>query len=359
MSRIKYLMIMISLACFAYTANYGQTAGQYDEEIRKIVGKIQQYPERTKDLDELRENFEAANKIDKDYVVSLLQTGQPDIWLEIYNSYRRLEGRQQLVLGIPEKSLKLSGIKIEEYDSNLKDSKYRAMAYCYALGEKLLKSENQNEVRQGYLELLKVAKLDPSFKDLDKLLRKAILKGSTNVEFELQNLTGKKISNSMVDQLTVIIWEFKKAKYGQSKPDTIDNTFAFILRVVLDEVQIGPDQYKEVQYQEERDIYNGNVVVDTIKCLITETRQLKKALLVGRLEYVDKQTGKVVNVVPIKVESIFSNAYASLQGNPDAAGDQSRELLRSKKAAYPSSEQMILDATEEFSKKAREIILSE
>jgi hypothetical protein len=34
-------------------------------------------------------------------------------------------------------------------------------------------------------------------------------------------------------------------------------------------------------------------------------------------------------------------------------------LLESKKAAYPSDEQMILTATEEFVKKAKEIILAE
>jgi hypothetical protein len=159
--------------------------------------------------------------------------------------------------------------------------------------------------------------------------------------------------------LSIIIWEFKRAKYGQVKPDTTDNSFAFIFRVTLDELQIGPDQFKELQYQEERDIYQDNMVVDTIKCLITETRQLKKALLTGSLEYIDKQTGQVVNRIPIMVESIFSNAYASLQGDVNAAGEETIKLLKAKKAAYPSSEQMILDATEEFSRKAREIIFSE
>jgi len=66
-----------------------------------------------------------------------------------------------------------------------------------------------------------------------------------------------------------------------------------------------------------------------------------------------------VNRVPVRVESIFSNAYASLQGNPDAAGDETRELLKSKKTDFPSADQMIMDATEEFSRKVREVILSD
>jgi len=270
-----------------------------------------------------------------------------------------LESRQLRVLKIPEKSVQLAGIEIVDYQKELKESKYRATAYHYALGQKLLASESQEDARKAYVEFMKVARLNDSFNYLDKLLRKAILKGATNVEFELNNRTGKEISSSLIDQLSVIIWQFKKAKYGQVQPATKDESFTFILRVVLNEMKIGPDKIKELQYAEERDVYRDALVLDTISCLINETRQLKLAELSGSLEYVDKQTGQVVNRVPIKVETVFKNAYATLQGNPDAAGDETRALIKSKQAAYPTSEQMILDAAAEFAKKAGEIILSE
>jgi hypothetical protein len=359
MSIIKYLSLVTFLAFVILHPVSGQDTAKYDDEIDKILQKIRQYPDRTKDLGKLKENFEAANKIDHDYIHSLLGTGQPDIWLGIYKGYLKLDGRQLKILAIPENSVQLSGIKTADYNRNLMESRYKATAYYFAHGENLLQSDNQEDVRIAYLDFIQVASLDGSYKDLDKMLRKAILKGSSNVEFELDNRTGKKISSSMAEQLSVIIWEFKKAKYGQAKPDSTDNSFAFILRVVLDEFEAGPDQYKEIQYQEERDIYENDRVVDTIKCLVTETRQLKKAMLTGSLEYVDKQTGKVVNRVPVKVESVFKNSYGSMQGDPDAAGDETRQLLKAKKAAYPSDEQMIIDATAEFTKKAGEIILSE
>jgi hypothetical protein len=359
MIRIKYILLIIFISCIAVVPVTGQPTKQYDENIDRIIGKIQQYPDRTKDLEMLKENYDIANKIDHDRINDLLKTGQPDIWLEIYKCYMSLENRQLRILKIPEKSVQLAGLEIVDYQRDLKESKYRATAYHYALGAKLLSSESGEDARKAYVEFMKVARLNASFNDVDKLLRKAVLKGSTNVEFELHNRTGKNISSSMIDQLSVIIWQFKKAKYGQVKPDTTDNSFTFILRVILDEMKIGPDKVKELQYREERDVYRDEMVVDTISCLINETRQLKLASLIGSLEYVDKQSGQVVNRVPIKVESVFKNACATLQGNPDAAGDETRALLKAKKAAYPSSEQMILDATEEFSKKAGEIILSE
>ena len=130
----------------------------------------------------------------------------------------------------------------------------------------------------------------------------------------MHNRTGKVISNSMLDQLSVIIWDLKKARYGQAKPDTVDNSWPFTFRVILDEMEIGPDQVKDLQYQEERDIYQGETVVDTIRCLISETRQLKKALLSGSLEYYDPRLRQVINSVPIKVETVFSNELCNPPG---------------------------------------------
>jgi len=359
MIKIKYLLLFVLVSGIVSLSGLGQTTMQYDEDISHFVGRIQQYPGRTKDLDKLKENFDEANKIDKDRIEALMVSGQPDIWFEIYQAYLTLENRQKMIMKLPEKTIQQSGFEFVDYQKSLTESKNRATAYLYAHGEKLLQSEKPEEIRQAYVELMKVAGLNGSYKSLDKLIRKAILKGATNVEFEMYNRTHKIISTPMIDQLSIIIWEFKKARFGQAKPAQADNSFAFILRVVLDELEIGPDQIRELEYQEERDIYQGDQVVDTIKCLIRESRQLKKAKLTGSLEYFDKQTGQVVNRIPIQVESIFSNAFASLQGDPGAAGDATRELLKAKKAAYPSDEQMILDATEEFAKKAGEIILAE
>jgi hypothetical protein len=263
------------------------------------------------------------------------------------------------VQSIPESSLKQSGIEIIDYEHSLKDSKYRATAFLSAHGNKMLQSGSPPEARNAYFDLMQLARLDGSYEELDKRLRKAILIGSTDMEFEFHNRTGRAVSPDLTDRLTLIIAEFKKAKYGQEEPAETNDSFVFVLRVILDDLEVGPDQYKEFQYQEERDIYSGDQVTDTIKCLVTEYRQLKKATLGGSLEYVDKQTGQVVNRIPVKVETVFRNSYASLQGNPAAAGEETVKLLKAGKAEFPSGDQLISDALAEFIRKSREIILSE
>jgi len=359
MVNIKYFISIILF--FGYTSfqGFGQTTSNYDEDINQMVKKIHQYPNRTKNLDALKESYNLANKADIDRVQALRSTGQPDIWFEIYLTYKRMDNRQKSVMTIPDKTFRLLGLEIIDYQNDINESKNRATAYFYAHAGKLLEAGQPEPARQAYDELVKVASMNASYRDLDKLIRKAILTGATDMVFEMHNRTGKPVSSSMVDQLSIIIWEFKKARYGQVKPPENDDSLSFTLRVILDDMQIGPDQVKELEYQEERDLYEGEKVVDTIRCLISETRQLKKAYLSGRLEYFDPRLGQVINTVPIKVETVFSNAFATLQGDPNASGDETRKLLNSQKAAYPSDGQMILTATEEFTKKAREIILAE
>jgi hypothetical protein len=212
----------------------------------------------------------------------------------------------------------------------------------------------------AYDELYQLARIEPAYPDLDKMIRKAILIGAEDIKTELQNRTGYVVDNSLVDRLSMIVGEYKKARSGRVENATKDDgAFSFTLKVVLDNLDIGADQIREMEYTEERDIYENGRIADTIRCSVKEYRQLKKARMTGAIEFYDHQSGRVVNRVPVSVETIFSNAYAYLQGDPRAAGEATQALLSAKKAAYPTSEQMILDAAEEFARKASEVILAE
>jgi hypothetical protein len=359
MLKIKYVKVIVLVSCLLSLQGIAQDAGSADDEIAKLVRKAKQYPGRDKVLEELREAFNLANNLNQENIKVILKTGQPDIWYDIHMTYLQLDNRQKLVKQLPEKSISEADLVFTDYKNSLAESKFKAMAYLYAHGEKLLQSDKPENARIAYLEFMKAASLDGSYKNIDKEIRLAILKGATKMEFELQNRTGASLSQAMVDHLALIVQEFNKTREGQIKPDSTAQPFVFILRVIVEELEIGADQVRELEYQEERDIMQGDIVVDTIKCLVRETRQMKKAKLNGSIEYVDKQNGRVVNRIPIMVETIFSNAYASLQGNPDAAGEETVKLLNAGKAEYPGSEQMTRDVTQEFIKKAREIIRGE
>lgn len=359
MIKIKSLILTGLSVLIIGLAGFSQSTQTYDENIKKVADRLLQYPGRTKDLPFLKENYDMAMKTDQESIRKLLATGQPDIWNEIYHLYLKMESRQKLVQRLPSPTLKLSGIEFVTLNTSLLEAKHRASAYHYARAEKLLGTGKPSSAREAYQDLLIVAGIGSDYKELDKQIRRAVLTGTTKMEFDLYNRTGKTVSNAMIDHLTRVIWEYKKARAGQNIQEEPASDLYFTIRVVLTDFQVGPDQVRELEYYEERDLYSGDQVVDTIRCKIQEFRQLKKAQLSGALEYYDHRAGQVINTVPIKVETIFTNAYATLQGDPQAAGDATRLLLAAKKAAYPTHEQMILDVTEEFAKKASEVILAE
>jgi hypothetical protein len=351
------LMAILLIALMA--GAYSQDVAEYDKTISKLVGKLRQYPQRTRLMTELGRNFQLASLADQDLIRQLKETGQPDIWYRIYQANDRIAKRQELVKTLPQKTIDQCSITFVDNSRELEETKIRAARYSYAVAGKMLADSTPQSARLAYVELLKLTRLKANnAPDLDKLMRRAILLGSTELEFELYNRSGKDLTMPVVSRLNRIVWDYKRAKYGKEEGEPEVVGFKFTIKVVVSEIVIGPDQIKEMAYEEQRDIYRDAEVVDTINCLVSEFRQLKKATMSGRIDFYDNQIGQVVNTVPIKVESIFANAYGTLQGNPDAAGEETIRLLSSKKADYPSSEQMILDATEEFVKKATEIVLA-
>jgi hypothetical protein len=359
MIRIKHLFWLFLALLFVHLPGFGQSTETYDENIQRSAKKLRQYPGSAKEVEILKENYNMANAVDQERINEIRATGQPDIWLEMYRIYMKMDKRQELVKGLPERTKQRMAVEYQDYSRSIRESKNKASAYIYAHAEQLLQTDKPEAARQAYNELFQLARLNDHYKEMDRLIRMAILRGATGIEFELYNKTGRKLSSSMDVQLTEIVWAYKKVRYGQTREEKPGGRYHFSLRVILDELKVGPDQIRELEYQEERDVYRGEEVVDTIRCFVKEYRQLKKASLGGSIEFYDHYAGQVINRIPLRVESVFTNAYAFLQGDAEAAGEETRALLASRKVAYPSEEQMILDAADEFVKKTIQVILDQ
>jgi hypothetical protein len=360
MSKQKYISIALVLLMFCPVGRgFGQDIRKLDENIGRLTGKVVQYPGRTKLLVELKQAFDQANQLDLELIRQLKLTGQPDIWYQVYQANQRLSDRQETVSAITDKSLLAAGIQRTDYSVDLAESRSRAALYSYALAEKLLGESGPEPARKAYVELLKVARLkEGPYRDLDKLMRRSILAGYASMEFELYNRSGVSLNADIIGRMDKIVSDYKAAQSPVTTGQGADQGFEFSLRVIITRIDVSPDQIKEVVYGEERDIYDGELVVDTIGCNVYEYRQLKTATLTGRIDYFDKRLGRAVNSIPISVESVFTNAYAKLQGDPDAAGEETIRLLSSKQVDYPSAEEMMWDAADEFVKKAVEVILA-
>lgn len=342
-------LVVISFMPFAHA--------QSDEDIMKAVDKVRQYPNSANKKEQLLEKFMKANQSDIENIESLRATGQPDAWYGIYQSYLALENRQNMLRELPGGVLRDMGIVFIDYGENKEEARKKAASYLYAHAEKLLNEEGPQEASRAYFELLKVLKLYDSFREVDVLLRKSIARGAGTVDYDLVNNTGGRLHPVVISKMGEIFTAYEnKLPVRRQEGSGAD----FSIQVVVQETDVSAGQIKKLKYAEERDLLNDNgQVVDTIRCVVDETRQRKSATIRAEIRYRDNRGDVLINRIPVSVESVFLHRFGSLQGDPAAASEQTLELIKAREVDYPSDESMISDAMDMFREKAMSVMLPE
>jgi hypothetical protein len=219
-----------------------------------------------------------------------------------------------------------------------------------------LDSGSRKEAQLAYDELYLLARMFSKYRDLDKLLRRAVPLAAENLKFEIHNKTGQELNSSIVSGVSNSFNVLKDKKVTYQGKGTAE--YDFTIQIILKEVKVTPDQAKTKKYREERDIFGeGNRVVDTISCEVTEHFQRKASSLKGTVNYINNTKNEIINTIPVSVETIFLHKYGSVSGNLEAMSDESRQLVSRKEAKYPSNEELIFDAVLKFKEKV-ELILA-
>ena len=76
-------------------------AQDYDKEILRLIDKLEIYPAKTRYMEQLRTNLDAANNRDMTEINELRAAGQPDRWYGIYILMNRITLRQNAVKTLP------------------------------------------------------------------------------------------------------------------------------------------------------------------------------------------------------------------------------------------------------------------
>lgn len=336
---------------------FAQDIAMLEDAFERDLKKAKQYPKNESRIDALAASYAAIALADQERIQQLRATGQPDIWYSVYKIMENMDWRQKQVMLLPEPARERMNFTYEDMADEILETRNKASAYFYAHARKLLEQKKPDAARMAYLDLVRLAGLTGEFKDMDALIRTAVLYGATDIQYELYNRTGWKLQSAIVEQLSVAVYAYRHERLEKAAADASAAPFPFIIKITLTELKVSPDRVKKANYVEERDIYRDGVVVDTIRCSIDQYRQVKGAVLSGKIEIFDVGMNSVINTVPVTAESMFIHTYATLKGNPDAAGEDTRMMLKQKEVKFPSNEAMVMDAVEEFTRQAIGILL--
>lgn len=372
MKNLIYFSFIIVLLGSCSLANQYLKNGNYQAAIEVGAKKMMKNPKKA---DKTILAIERAFKIEKSRILGKINQlkidGSPENWVSIYNLYRQLDQYQRVLKPVLpmfiKKEFRNADIDIVNIDQDLADTKLKAAEFLYLEADKLLAQNNKIAAREAYGRYKKVKELQSNFRDVDARIRESYAKGQNNILVNYTNNSQLIIPQQFITNLSrynIKDLDTEWTKYFFDK--TAVAKFDYAIEVRVQNINIGPEQIRESQYEDIKKVQDGeqyvldgkgNVAKDTlgnditepryinIKALITRTEQTKIGSLSGVVEFkdVNKRTFKSL---PYREDLVFQNFFATMQGDQRALSKESQQLLGGRPQAFPTDIQMVMDAAE-------------
>ena len=169
---VCFSLILLIIASCTTSKQYLEK-GNYNMAVRKSTEKLQKHPTKEKEIAILTQAYKPAQQKNLDRIAYLRQTGQPDIWEEVFDNYEQLKSRQTLVSTLPAQILAVIGFQPVNYNNEIIEAQKKACEYFYAHGKLLLDKNEKFAARQAYDEFVKIKQYYSDYKDVDNLISKA------------------------------------------------------------------------------------------------------------------------------------------------------------------------------------------
>ncbi len=350
--------------------------GQYDRAIERAADRLMKKPNNEKELRVLKEAYELANLFDRERIEFLEMEGREESWIEIYLLYEQMNDRQNKVRRLP--SQIRSQFTFFNFNEQIIESKAAAADVSYRRGLDFLDQGDRRNARRAFAEFERAQSIYPGYEDVLRYLEIAEMRGKTHALFYIENNSGMVIPEFFDAEIRKVTlsdlntrwinfdtWENENIDYDHFlvlniteiafSPETINNNSYSVLEEVQDGLRYELDQNGNVKKDSlGNDIRVPNII--TVSAEITETRQLKTALVSGSLDFYETETDQLIRTDNISVEAIFDHKYARYSGDSRALSVDLQRVVRGDRVPFPSNEAMMMDATQLLKDKSKAII---
>ncbi len=377
MRKIIYLLLTATFLYSCASSSKRLDKGDYDAAMQISAKKIMKDPGKFEEVDVFNDAYKLANHKDKAEIDRLKNIGDPANWGKIYNLYGNLKRRQDLAATLPP-----VGINYDEtnYLADIENAKTQATVYAYEKGNELLLTNDRFKARQAHAYFLEAKKYTPNYNDVDDKIAQALLIGTTNVYFKIEDNAQLVAPKAMMDNVQNI--EVNDLDGNWINYDAyIDNAKLYHYSIILslDLIEVTPEELKETTTVETKEVEdgfdyvldaNGNVTKDslgndikikkykTISCTVNRYQQKKAARITGSMNYYDNLTESKLKVEPIVSDALFEHFYTVAVGNLDALTPETRKELSTQAVPFPPSEALIIQAGEVMKVMAKEAIVA-
>lgn len=362
------------------------TSGEYDAAIKNSIEGLNGNKNAKGKQDYvymLEEAFAKAKERDLNDINGWFKDTNPKNLEKIYDRYVQLNYRQESIKPLlPLKLLKENRnatFPFDDYSDQIVSSKAALSKYLYDNSKALLVTKDKMTIRRAYEDLMYLENLNSGYKDVDKLIEQAQLKGTDFVMVTTKNETNMvipvRLQNDLLDFSTYGLND-KWTVYHSNKVKGIDYDYGLVVN--FRQISISPEQVKEKQFEKEKQIKdgvknlldsNGNVVKDslgkpikvdnmkTIKISIYEFSELKTSQVTAKVDYIDFKSNQLLQTFPVTSEFVFNYVYATYKGDKRACEQDYYSNFDRKAVPFPSNEQMVYDTGEDLKAKLKDIIV--
>ena len=352
---------------------------EYDRAIDKLSTKLRTGKADEKKVAYLKQAFHTANQLDHDRIMLLRASGEPDIWMEIYNRYQRIYDRQQTVKSLPEAVRQQINFKALPIEEDMGYAKSNAQEYLYASAEKLLETNRRADARKAYDQLIQLSHLGSPYRDMDLLMRKALVSGTNQVIIDFENQSQKPLPEDFETHLLAFNLSDLEFVQYDFKPDP-EKTYDYRITIRLTDIVSTPERIESRTYTDKAQIESGtkpkrdedgNIMLDstgkvievpdykTIEALVKETRLAKSLTIKGAVDYTNLATNRRELTTPIATTIDFRHAFAQVNGDLRAISPETNRLMQQRPLPFPTDWMMVKDAAEPLNEMIRNIIWKE
>jgi hypothetical protein len=385
----KYVILFLVVCASCSTAKKTQEAlntGNYESAIQLSLEKLRNNKHKKGNQEYIYMLEEAFAKItarDLERIAFLQKDGNPANLEEIYETYTRLDARQEFIKPLLPLRLLNEGrnarFDIKDYSNQIIASKNNVSEYLYAnASARLENAANKFDFRQAYDDFRYINKINPGYKNIQAKIEEAHAKGIDYVKVAMFNDSDKVIPVRLEEDLLNFntygindLWTV----YHSNPQANID--YNYTMQLAIKDIQISPERLSEKQLIQEKQIKdgwkylydnNGNVVKDslgnkikvdkfkTVQCELYRFTQHKAVQVVGNVVFNDNQTQQTINSYPLSSEFVFEHVYANYSGDKRALDDKLMRLTKRRAVPFPSNEQMVYDAGEDIKNRLKNII---
>ena len=388
MKKITYLIftLLIITSCSSVkTTQEAINSGDYDKAISLAIKNLRSNKAKKGNqpyIPMLEDAFKKATEKDLSRIKFLKKEGNPESLERIFNLYQTLNYRQEMIKPLMPLRYLSNGreakFKFKDYSSDIITSKNKLSELLYVKVKSLFKSNNKDDYRKAYDELVYLDKITPNYKDARNLIEEAHAKGTDYVLVTMKNKTRKIIPKRLSkDLLNIDTYGFDDLWTVYHSVKDKDFNYDYGLELTLRDINISPEQIREKQFVKEKQVKDGwkylldkdgNQVIDdkgkkvkvdklvNVTCELYQFTQFKSAEVIGQVKFTNLISKQLLKTFPIKSEFVFEHNYATFNGDKRALEKSFLDMIILKAVKFPTNEQMVFDAGNDLKQHLKNIV---